>query len=82
MADVSGEPRRVGEGCCFDCGRRYGNEHGFPDLLVPDDVWRVIGPHGDDGGLLCPCCIVRRCVRAGITTTAEWRSGPFVEPNA
>ena len=23
---------------CYDCKRSYGDEHGFPDLVVPHDV--------------------------------------------
>lgn len=73
-------PARRMQGCCYDCGRKYGDEFGFPDLLVPNDVWRAIGPTGKDGGLLCPSCIVRRCVLAGIECEARWLSGPFVMP--
>lgn len=62
---------------CFDCGRRYGDEYGFPDLVVPNDVWKQISPFGDEGGLLCPSCICRRLHDGGITTTGEFRSGPL-----
>lgn len=69
-------------GLCFDCGRQYGDEYGFPDLVVPDDVWLRISPYGHEGGLLCPSCMAARCDRAGITCKASWRSGPFLEPDA
>lgn len=66
-------------GACYDCGRRYGEEFGFPDLMVPTEVWKQISPTGTEGGLLCPCCIVRRCVFLGIETEARWMSGPFAQ---
>lgn len=67
------------QGCCFDCGRRYGDEYGFPDLVVSDDVWLKISPTGDEGGLLCPSCICRRLYIAGLQTVAVFRSGPLRE---
>lgn len=66
-------------GACWDCGRRYGDEHGFPDLVVPDDVWAQVSPTGNAAGLLCPSCLCRRAHRAGVRTTARFTSGPFVE---
>ena len=62
---------------CFDCSRPYGDEHGFPDLVVPHDVWKQISPTHDEGGLLCPSCICRRVAALGIECRAEFRSGPF-----
>lgn len=52
---------------CFDCDRQYGDEHGFPDLVIPNDIWRRISPSGDEGGLLCPSCICKRLHHAKIT---------------
>jgi len=43
---------------CAGCGRPYGNENGFPDLIIEDWAWKRISPTGNDGGLLCPCCII------------------------
>ena len=60
---------------CYDCGRDY-EDPGFQDLLVPDEVWKAIGFPGQ-GGLLCSCCLARRCVFAGIECEAVWASGPF-----
>lgn len=62
---------------CLDCGRPYGDEHGFPDLIVPHDVWRVLNPTEDEGELLCPSCMCQRAFDAGVTCTAVFRSGPF-----
>ena len=62
--------------CCFDCGRRYGDEYGFPDLIVPDDVWAKIAP--DEGnGLLCPSCMCRRLYLVGIRCKGRFTSGPL-----
>lgn len=65
-------------GACIDCGRRYGDEYGFPDLLIPDEIWEQILPGSDGGGLLCPCCILRRLYDADIKTVGEWGSGPLM----
>ena len=73
---IPAEKRRL-QGCCIDCGRKYGDEHGFPDLVIPNDAWKAISPTGDDGGLLCPSCICRRLHDAGITTTGRFTSGPL-----
>ncbi len=27
---------------CYDCGRPYGDEHGFPDLVIPHAAWAQI----------------------------------------
>ena len=62
---------------CHDCGRGYGDEHGFPDLVVPNDVWQRIAPKQDGSGMLCPSCLCRRAEIAGVQSRAEFRSGPF-----
>lgn len=63
---------------CEDCGRPYGDEYGFPDLIVPDDVWLMISPRGDFGGLLCPSCICKRAAVLGLKKVeARFCSGPF-----
>lgn len=66
-------------GGCYDCHRPYGDEHGFPDLIVPDDVWLMISPTGDFGGVLCPSCICKRLYDAGFRHGVEGRfmSGPL-----
>ena len=76
-ANFNVEARRL-KGCCLDCGRKYGDEYGFPDLVVPHDVWAKISPTGDSGGLLCPSCMCRRAADAGLSEVpAVFRSGPF-----
>lgn len=63
---------------CYDCGRSYGDEHGFPDLIVPNDIWLRISPTGDYGGLLCPSCICKRLYDAGVQNCeASFMSGPI-----
>jgi len=63
---------------CYDCGRPYGDKYGFPDLVIPDDVWLQISPKGDFGGLLCPSCICKRVYDAGLKSVeAKFTSGPF-----
>lgn len=64
-------------GSCDECGRPYGNEYGFPDMVVPDDVWKQISDGRDEGGLLCPSCICFRAQRLNIESTARFMSGPF-----
>lgn len=62
---------------CEDCNRPYGDEHGFPDLIIPYDAWKRISPTGDDGGLLCPSCICKRLHDAGIRCEGAFMSGPI-----
>lgn len=63
---------------CYDCGRPYGDEHGFPDLVLPDEVWKRISPKEDGGGLLCPSCICKRLYDAGLSNVeARFTSGPI-----
>ena len=69
---------------CYDCGRHYGNEYGFPDLVLPNDVWAAISPTGNEGGMLCPSCICKRLADHGFENVpAVFRSGPccVVEPS-
>lgn len=61
---------------CADCNRPYGDEHGFPDLIIPYWAWKKISPTGDDGGLLCPSCICKRLHDKGIKCEAAFMSGP------
>lgn len=74
---ASGDAEGRTEAKCEDCGRPYGDEHGFPDLIIEKAAWQAISPTGDDGGLLCPSCICRRLHEAGITTGGAFMSGPI-----
>lgn len=67
-----------GEARCCDCLRRYGDEFGFPDLVIPHHVWEQISPQGDEGGLLCPSCICQRLHAKGIRCEGAFMSGPIV----
>lgn len=65
------------EANCEDCGRSYGHEHGFPDLIIPLDTWRQISTHGDETGLLCPSCICKRLDAKGLRCEGAFMSGPI-----
>lgn len=77
--DFQGSETRLLQTACYDCGRKYGDEFGFPDLVIPDEHWKAISPTGDEGSLLCPSCICRRLHDAGIETTGKFTSGPLAE---
>lgn len=62
---------------CEDCGRSYGEEHGFPDLIIPNDAWRQISTNGDESGSLCPSCICKRLYDKGIRCEGASMSGPI-----
>lgn len=70
-----------GEARCNDCLRQYGDEHGFPDLVIPNAIWERISPKGNEGGLLCPSCICKRLHAAGIRCEGAFMSGPIVSVN-
>lgn len=63
---------------CYDCQRPYGQEHGFPDLIIPYWAWKQISPTGDDGGLLCPSCICHRLAMSGVQCEGAFMSGPIL----
>lgn len=64
---------------CYDCGRNYGDQHGFPDLIIPDWAWSQISPTNNLGGLLCPSCICKRLYDAEIKNCpAAFTSGPLM----
>jgi len=65
-------------GACNDCGRRYGDIYGFPDLLIEDWAWKQISPKKNDGGLLCPSCICRRLTELNIKCKGSFTSGPII----
>ena len=73
--------RDLGEGRlgCFDCGVPYSSAH-FPDLVIPNEVWAVISPCEDGGGLLCPNCICFRLSVCGFSNVeGRFRSGPLAQ---
>lgn len=63
---------------CNDCSRPYGDEYGFPDLIIPNYIWKQISPSQDENGLLCPSCICKRLHAAKIINVeAAFMSGPI-----
>ena len=64
---------------CEDCGRPYGDINGFPDLVVDHDVWELLMPGREGGGLLCPSCMCERAAHLGLQVNARFTSGPFCE---
>lgn len=60
---------------CHLCRLLYGDEYGFPDLVIPDSAWAKISPTNSAGGLLCPNCINKRLVEEGINTVGCFTSG-------
>jgi len=63
---------------CNDCGLDY-DDPGFVDLVVSHEIWAEISPTGDEGGLLCPTCMVRAAAKCGLDNIqAVFRSGPFL----
>ena len=66
---------------CFDCKRSYGDEFGFPDLIISDEKWKLIAPF-DGNGLLCPSCICARLHKAGLSDSGKFMSGPLVHSQA
>lgn len=67
---------------CHDCGRPYGDEHGFPDLIIATWAWKMISPAGGLGGLLCPSCICARLHKAGLKCPGSFMSGPVESTSA
>lgn len=62
---------------CGDCGLSC-DDDGWADLVVSHRAFRSISPTGDENGLFCPNCMVRRAQRAGLHgIDARFRSGPF-----
>lgn len=68
---------------CNDCGRPYGDEHGFPDLMISNKIWEQISPTGDGGGLLCPSCMCKRLYLSGFRDVmGAFLSGPIKSAKA
>jgi hypothetical protein len=75
--DMESAPRDGTTVACADCRRPYGDEHGFPDLVIPYEDWVQISPRGDGSGLLCPSCICGRLHARGLRCVGAFTSGPI-----
>jgi hypothetical protein len=73
------DPGQSSDGLCEDCGRRV------PVWFAPNALWNRVkgGPEATDdpGGLLCPCCFIRRAETTGVAPTA-WVLSPEAEAEA
>lgn len=62
---------------CYDCGLAY-DSPGWADVVIPDIIWRLISPTGDEGGLLCFHCMVARLAELDLRNVPySITSGPF-----
>ena len=62
---------------CYDCKLEYGSS-AWCDVVVRDEIWQQISPTGDEGGLLCFNCMVRRLAALGLENVPfKIASGPF-----
>ena len=69
------ECKKMKKAECYDCKRKYGDKYGFPDLIIPNWAWRKISPYKNEGGLLCPSCIIARLEKKKIKCYGAFMSG-------
>ncbi|MEL6568166.1 MAG: hypothetical protein AAFQ22_07090 [Pseudomonadota bacterium] len=48
----------------------------WPDLVIPYWAWTKISDAGDDSGMLCPTCILRRLEKMQVVCEVAVMSGP------
>jgi len=59
------------------CGLEYSSRF-WADVVIPDDVWKLIIPDGSLSGLLCFNCMNGRLEALGLSNVPyEIASGPF-----
>lgn len=49
---------------CYDCKTPYA--YFICDLTIQNNLWKVISPTKDEGGLLCPMCMIKRLKGLGL----------------
>lgn len=49
---------------CYDCRTPYA--YFVCDFTVQNNLWKVISPTKDEGGLLCPMCMIKRLKGLGL----------------
>lgn len=52
------------EVCCLDCQLPYSCF--VCDFTVQNNLWNLISPTKDEGGLLCPMCMIKRLKELGL----------------
>lgn len=63
--------------CCHDCGLKYSST-AWVDVIVPDTLWKLISPTGDEGGLLCFNCMNKKFIALNLRNVPYLiTSGPF-----
>ncbi len=50
---------------CYDCHLPY-EDPCWIEAVVSNDVWALISPTGDEGGILCIGCMAKRLVKIGL----------------
>ncbi len=59
---------------CYDCGLLYGSD-GWIEAIIPDNVWNIISPTKDEGGILCISCISKKLTEKGLSNIPVWLCG-------
>ncbi len=56
----------AGELCCGGCQLPV-ESPAWADVVVPNDIWKIIRPKEGNGGMLCFSCINLRLVELGLS---------------
>ena len=59
---------------CYGCGLEYGGE-GWIEAIIPDNIWDIISPTGNQNGLLCINCISKECQKNNLKDVPVWLCG-------
>jgi hypothetical protein len=51
---------------CYDCELPY--DDFVCDFTIQNKLWKVISPKHDEGGLLCPLCMIKRLKNLGLSS--------------
>ncbi len=62
---------------CYGCKLSY-DSSAWADIVVPDSIWLLISPTGNEGGLLCFNCMNARLSKLELRNVPmHIASGPF-----